>query len=153
MTTSQEIREALGAGTVTQAEFRKLMKMEGRKIDARSADIFRNWGHVSDPYGVYPSSSEEEDDISRLHFARALGSDIWVEFGDLPDETSNALWERLRSGKPAETVPFNNRVERVADAIVKAYASLSVDEPSEACMLEAIQAAVRLFKEADETTS
>jgi hypothetical protein len=153
MKTAQELYDGLKAGTITIEKFHELMKSEGRKIDARSADISWGWGQVLDPYGVYAPLLEEERCIGRLYFARALGSDIWVEFGDLPDETSDALWDRLGSRKSPETVPFNNRVERVADAIVKAYASLSVDEPSEACMLEAIQAAVRLFKEADETTS
>jgi hypothetical protein len=153
MTTSQEIREALGAGTVTQAEFRKLMKMEGRKIDARSADFYWEHGQVLDPYGF--GIPKEHECIGRIYFARALGSDIWVEFGDLPDETSNALWERLRSGKPAETVPFNNRVERMADAISEVYGceNFWTGEPNRARALEAAQAALDVLKELGATTS
>src|SRR5262249_12131128 len=134
MTNAADIRDGLKAGTITVKKFYELMKVEGRKIDARSADIFCKHGQVMDPYGV--RVSEEEDNYGRRYFARALGSDIWVEFNDLPEETSGALWERLRSGKPAESVPFNNRVERVADVIIEAYGSYCLDEPNRARALE-----------------
>jgi hypothetical protein len=47
-----------------------------------------------DPYGVEPDLPEEYQQVGRNYFARSPGSDVWVWFGDLPDETRNALWGR-----------------------------------------------------------
>ena len=40
-----------------------------------------------DPYGVYPDLPEECQQVGREYFARSTGSDIWVHFHDLPEET------------------------------------------------------------------
>jgi hypothetical protein len=106
---------------------------------------------LANPYDLRVDPEEVDGWVGRLYFARALGSDIWVSFDDLPKGTIDALWHRL--GKPAETVPFNNRVERVADAIVEAYGSYSPDDPGRARALEAAQAALDVLKELDATTS
>jgi hypothetical protein len=37
---------------------------------------------------------EECQQVGREYFARSPGSDIWVWFGDLPEATRTALWER-----------------------------------------------------------
>jgi hypothetical protein len=52
-----------------------------------------------DPYGVLDEWEllEEFHQVERARFARAPGSDIWVEFGDLPRETRQKLWNRHRS--------------------------------------------------------
>lgn len=41
-----------------------------------------------------PPCVEEFHQVGREYFARAPRSDIWVEFGDLPDETRERLWNR-----------------------------------------------------------
>ena len=41
-----------------------------------------------------PPCVEEFHQVGREYFARAPRSDIWVEFGDLPDETRDRLWNR-----------------------------------------------------------
>src|SRR5262245_56268330 len=110
MKTVQNIRDGLRQGTVTVAEFHEFMKAEGKKIDARSADVTWRYGSICDPYNT---GYEGEDNIGRVYFARTLGSDVWVEFRDLPDETRRILWERLESGEPPVTVPFNPEVERM----------------------------------------
>jgi hypothetical protein len=53
-------------------------------------------GHLAlrTAYGVYPDVAEECQYIGRAYFARSPGSDIWVDFGDLPDEVREALWQR-----------------------------------------------------------
>jgi hypothetical protein len=74
-------------------------KAEGFKIEAHNAEV--TWWHTEtdDPYGI-DEVPEEYQQIGRQYFARAPGSDIWVCFDDLPNETSEALWEapRARAG-------------------------------------------------------
>ena len=74
----------------------KLRKEEGLKIDPDTAETMCAYTYLLDPYGVYSDLSEEEQQIGRSYFARSPGSDIWVEFGDLPKETREKLWEMDR---------------------------------------------------------
>ena len=67
-------------------------KAEGLKIDPRTAEVTWNYAQVVDPYGIHDDLTPEEYCVGRSYFARAPGSDIWVEFGDLPAETRDALW-------------------------------------------------------------
>jgi hypothetical protein len=50
-----------------------------------------------DPYGVDQNLTEECQCVGREYFARSPGSDTWVHFHDLPQETRDALWERHES--------------------------------------------------------
>jgi hypothetical protein len=72
-------------------------KEAGLKIDPETAEVCWEYAQVVDPYGVYPDLPAEDQQVGRAYFARSPESDIWVEFGDLPDETRNALWERHKS--------------------------------------------------------
>jgi hypothetical protein len=47
---------------------------------------------VLDPYGIYDGLRPEEKQVGRGYFARAPGSGLWVDFGDLPEKTRKALW-------------------------------------------------------------
>jgi hypothetical protein len=76
-------------------QFLAVRKAEGQRIDPRTAEVHWHYGQVLDPYGIYHLSAEEEC-ISRMYFARAPGRDLWVSFYDLPEETSDALWEAHR---------------------------------------------------------
>jgi hypothetical protein len=49
--------------------------------------IERRYAQTLDPYGVYPDLPEECQQVGREYFARSPGSDIWVHFPDLPEET------------------------------------------------------------------
>jgi len=144
MKTVQNIRDGLRQGTVTVAEFHEFMKAEGQKIDARSADVTWRYGSICDPYDM---GYEGEDNIGRVYFARTLGSDVWVEFSDLPHETRRDLRSRLESGKPPLTVPFNPEVERMADAISNVYGDDLFGGPDRARALEAAQAALNAFRD------
>ena len=114
MSSAQKMRDGMREGTATPSEFHEFMKTEGGKIDPRSADVTWWYANVFDPYGL--GCAKEHYCVGRVFFARALGSPVWVEFGDLPDETCRVLWKRLESGKPPMTVPFDLEVERVADS-------------------------------------
>ena len=67
------------------------------KIDPETAEVDWEYGQVMDPYGVYSDLPEECQQVGRQYFARSPGSDIWVHFRDLPDETRHALWEKHKS--------------------------------------------------------
>ena len=71
-----------------------IRKEAGLQIDPQTAEVFWKYGYTIDPYAVYPDLTDEERQIGRIYFARSPESDIWVEFGDLPDATREALWER-----------------------------------------------------------
>jgi hypothetical protein len=58
-------------------------------------EVFWQHGSVGDPYGVY---GWEDDCIGRNYFARSPGTNVWVEFGDLPDAVRDRLWARIKAG-------------------------------------------------------
>jgi hypothetical protein len=55
-----------------------------------------------DPYAVDPNLPEEYDCVGRVYFARSPGSDVWVSFDDLPKDTRERLWKRIRNGELRE---------------------------------------------------
>jgi hypothetical protein len=74
-----------------------IRKEAGLKIDPETAEVEWIYAHTLDPYGVYPELPEEYQQVGREYFARSPGSDVWVEFGDLPEATRDALWKKHRS--------------------------------------------------------
>jgi hypothetical protein len=80
-----------------------LRKEAGLKIDPETAEVMWQYALTLDSYGVYRDLPEEYQQVGREYFARSPGSDVWVEFGDLPDATRDALWRKHRSslGFPA----------------------------------------------------
>src|SRR5262249_44284040 len=85
-----------------------IRKEAGLKIDTETAEVERIYARKLDPYGVYPDLPDECDQVGREYFARSPGSDLWVNFGDLPDATRDALWRRHKSrlAFPAGLIPF-----------------------------------------------
>jgi len=79
---------------MTVEQWLAIRTVAGLEIDPQNAEVYWEYGRTFDPYGVYPDLPEEYQQIGREYFARAPGSDIWVHFGDLPDTTRKALWER-----------------------------------------------------------
>jgi hypothetical protein len=74
--------------------WRALLKIAGSQIDPETAEVCWHHGQVVDPYGVYVDLPAECDCVGRLFFARNPGSEVWIEFGDLPDATRTALRNR-----------------------------------------------------------
>jgi len=72
-------------------EWLRLRKEEGRRIDPETAEVLWSYAQTLDPYGVY-DLPEELQQVGREYFARSPGSDIWVHFDDLPDDTREPLW-------------------------------------------------------------
>lgn len=80
-------------------------KEAGLKIDPATAEVDWRYALTLDPYGVHPDLPEELQQVGREYFACSPGSDIWVDFGDLPDATREALWEK-HQGKLAFPAGF-----------------------------------------------
>ena len=78
-------------------EWLAVRKEAALKIDPETAEVDWRYAQVLDPYGVDPDLPEKCQCIGREYFARSPGSDIWVHFHDLPEETRDAPWERHES--------------------------------------------------------
>jgi hypothetical protein len=76
---------------LTREEFLAIRTAAGLKIDARTAEVMWTYALTLDPYGI--REALEDQQVGREYFARAPGSDIWVCFDDLPQETRETLWE------------------------------------------------------------
>jgi hypothetical protein len=74
-----------------------LRKAAGLAIDPKTAEVMWWYAQTLDPYGDYPSIPDECDQVGRAYFARAPGSDVWINFFDLPQATEDALWGKYRS--------------------------------------------------------
>ena len=75
-------------------EFRSIRKEAGQHIDPETAEVEWWYAQTLDPYGIDPDLPEELRQVGRDYFVRSPESDIWVWFGDLPEATWTALWER-----------------------------------------------------------
>jgi hypothetical protein len=75
-----------------------IRKGEALKIDPQTAEVDWSYAQTLDPYDVLDEWElpEEFHQVGREYFARAPGSDIWVEFGDLSHEIRDKLWQRHR---------------------------------------------------------
>jgi hypothetical protein len=68
-------------------------------------------------YGVYGELPEELQQVGREHFARSPGTDIWVQFGDLPETTRDALWkEHMRHLSFPAGLDFKNPRAELTEA-------------------------------------
>jgi len=135
-------------------DFYEAKMAEGLKIDPRTAYVMKSYAQVLDPYGIEHDLPGELQCIGSVYFARAPGSDDWVEFRHLPAETCAALEDRIATGKPAETVPFDGRVECIADAIGAVYDPYMDNRANDrARALEAAQAALDALEQWDATVA
>lgn len=67
------------------------------KIDPSTAELMSSHGNILDPYGI-EDLPEQYRQYSRLEFARAPDSDVWVSFYDLSDEVCQALRSKPSGG-------------------------------------------------------
>ena len=74
-----------------------IRKEASRNIDPETAEVLWAYGQVLDPYGIDPELPEDCREVGRNYFARSLGSDTWVWFGDLPTAIRDALWEKHKA--------------------------------------------------------
>jgi hypothetical protein len=74
-----------------------LRRAVGLHIDPETAEVEWTYAEITDPYGDNPNLPMQEWVLGRAYFARSPESDVWIEFGDLPDATSDALWKKHES--------------------------------------------------------
>ena len=89
----------------TVEQWLQIRKEEALRVDAETAEVTWWYAQVVDPYGIR-QLSEEEDCVGRQYFARSQGSDIWVSFHDLPDETREKLWKHPADMGFCDDLPF-----------------------------------------------
>jgi hypothetical protein len=82
---------------VTMEYLDALRKAVGVHIDAETAEVHWTYGQTLDPYGDDPDLPEECQQVGRDYFASSPGSDVWINFGDLPEATRTKLWQKHRS--------------------------------------------------------
>jgi hypothetical protein len=85
-------------GTMSVRRFLANRKAAALKIDPATAKVSWTWAQVLDPYGILRLSLEE-DCVGRIYYAISPDSGMRVWFGDLPDATRKALWERVKLGQ------------------------------------------------------
>ena len=95
---TEEMRSDAVDDQIRVEEWLAIRKEAGLKIVPETAEVFWKHGYVLDPYGVDRNMPEECRQIGRLYFASSQGSDIWVSYYDLPDETRKALWVKIDAG-------------------------------------------------------
>src|SRR5262249_18081151 len=74
----------------------ELRKAAGLGINAETAEVMWSYAEMADPYGDCPSVPAECSSVGREYFARAPGTEVWIDFGDLPQATVDVLWEKYR---------------------------------------------------------
>jgi hypothetical protein len=67
------------------------LKVAGRKIDPATAFVTVIYRDLLDPYGDGYFLPPERQGFGAVEFACAPDSDEWIEFGDLPEATVDAL--------------------------------------------------------------
>jgi hypothetical protein len=92
--TSQTPTERMDTVTLTLEEWESWRRAAGLHIDPETAEVHWAYTQVVDPYGLWPEIPEECDCVGRSYFVRSPGMGVWIEFGDLPDATRGALWEK-----------------------------------------------------------
>lgn len=80
--------------TMDVEQFLANRRAEGLKIDPATAKAHWTWAQVLDSYGIFTLTPEEECG-ERMYNAMSPESGTRVWFGDLPDTTRKALWERI----------------------------------------------------------
>jgi hypothetical protein len=78
------------------ATFLAEVKAEAPMIDAETAEVTWEWRDIYDPYCIYSRPSDLHFQTGREYFARNPGSDVWVHFGDLPNETALKLAHKCK---------------------------------------------------------
>jgi len=74
-------------------KFLAVRKEAAKHIDPATAEVCWGYRQVDDPYDVLGPPGEAQC-IGRMYFARAPGSEIWVNFDDLSPECHEALEQR-----------------------------------------------------------
>ena len=93
----QKTKDVRNGDKLTVDQWFAIRKQAGLRIDPETAEVIWKYVQILDPYGVSRNQSAECDEIVVGYFARSPGSDVWVWFGDIPEATVDALFERMKA--------------------------------------------------------
>jgi hypothetical protein len=79
-------------------EQRLARKEAGKMLDPDAAEVICLYVETTDPYGFCAELPEGISSIARGYFARAIGSETWIVFSDLPEATVQRLLQRINAG-------------------------------------------------------
>jgi hypothetical protein len=108
------LRLAAQMNTPEVLEWRMVRKAAGLILDPDAADAICLYGETADPYGFCAELPEEISCVARAYFARAVGSDMWIVFSDLPEATVERLWQRINAGDFDAAELESNRIAPLA---------------------------------------
>lgn len=99
---------------------RAVIEEAALKIDPETAEVSWCQGPYFDPYNFFNDDEEWQDLFEWTYWARSPGSEVWVEFCDLPEVTRDALqqkWNIEGSGfEPPIWVEFGDLPEATQDS-------------------------------------
>lgn len=84
--------------TIRAEVWHELLEIAGAQIDPATAEVVWEWGQLGDPYGLSPDPPPEGECVGRLYWARAPGTNIWINFCHLTEETCAELRQKLDRG-------------------------------------------------------
>lgn len=119
--------------TISMESWLAWRRAAGKHIDPETAEVTWWYARTLDPYGVCANLPEECDQVGREYFARSPDCDLWISFGDLPEATQKALWEKHRS-----RLAFPAGLP-IANGSTKGLARRLVYSVSEACAIAGIR--------------
>jgi hypothetical protein len=140
-------------------EFRSVREEAGLKIDPATAEVDWEFAEVADPYGIRPDLPKEYQQVGRVYFARSSKDEIWVWFGDLPEATRDALWEKHKDeiafpagleSPPATAILLTRTAGKLLEEFLKHKDEIAFPAGSEILLAAAIQstrAAGKLLEE------
>lgn len=133
--------EAKTVGEMTVAQRLAIRREAALQIDPETAEVMCTYTNSVDPYGIYPDCPEEC--IGRVYFARPSGSDVWVDFNDLPDATVRALREKqeLRRAFPEPTVYRRAKELLIVGEDQQQFVRVRIEQASK--LLEKMRAALQ----------
>jgi hypothetical protein len=89
-------RKHMTMDEMTVEQWLRIRKEAGLRIDPETAEVDWTYAQTLDPYGDDLALPKEHYQVGREYFARSPGTKVWVWFGDLPDLTASALWEKYK---------------------------------------------------------
>jgi excisionase family DNA binding protein len=115
---SERDAQVMPVVTLTWEEWSGWRKAAGRQIDPRTAGGEWRYALTLDPYNVLQDLPDDCKQVGRECFARAPGTDVWIAFGDLPESSRNALWEKHKASLafPAG-LPSPEEIEKIVSHI------------------------------------
>jgi hypothetical protein len=126
---------------MTTEQWLAIRREAALQIDPETAEVMWKYANIADPYGIYSDCPEEC--IGKVYFARPSGSDVWVDFEDLPDATVKALREKqeLRRAFPEPAVYRRAKELLIVSEDQEQFVRVRIEQASK--LIEKMRAALK----------